>query len=305
MGSYPATAPALNADVLTISRFLNDPTLVNRRVNELASLKFISDFLLTGRHNIEGGALLYEIAGSGGLYTSRDPEIVAPGAEYPRATPTEGAVALAKASKWGQDIPITDERIKREKTRALERGLSQVATTVIRKIDTVAMTGIGAAVTKTIAASAAWTSATPSIFLDVARAAASIEEEDQGYEADTVVCSPTLFAYVRNALLPALPRESADTTLTTGELPAVNGLTFVPSNRLPAGTNALVLDRKVFGGIGYEDLPSPEYEGDPATGIETWSRRNPAANDEWLVRGRRPVVPVIQEPSAGRKITGV
>jgi hypothetical protein len=61
----------------------------------------------------------------------------------------------------------------------------------------------------------------------------------------------------------------------------------------------------VLGSLGYERIPSPEYSGDPSSGVETQSRRNPAGNDEWLVRGRRPVVPFVQEPGAGCKITGI
>src|SRR3546814_7053652 len=37
----------------------------------------------------------------------------------------------------------------------------------------------------------------------------------------------------------------------------------------------------------FRSIPSPEYEGDPANGIETWARRDPVANDQWLIRGRR------------------
>jgi hypothetical protein len=61
----------------------------------------------------------------------------------------------------------------------------------------------------------------------------------------------------------------------------------------------------MLGGIGYERIPSPEYTGDPLNGVESWSRRDPSANDQWIVRGRRPVVPVVQEPNAAFKITGV
>ena len=48
-----------------------------------------------------------------------------------------------------------------------------------------------------------------------------------------------------------------------------------------------------------------EYSGSSSTGIETWTRRDPDANDQWLIRGRRAVVPIVQEPLAAVEITGV
>jgi hypothetical protein len=60
----------------------------------------------------------------------------------------------------------------------------------------------------------------------------------------------------------------------------------------------------MLGGIAFERLESPEYAGDPSNGVESWTRRDPSANDQWLIRGRRPVVPIVQEPNAIAAITG-
>ena len=161
-----------------------------------------------------------------------------------------------------------------------------------------------AAVTKTQAASAVWTGASAKPFLDIELAAASIADEDLGYEADTVPDVPHPLrprGFGAPAVAAARDRGSV---LTSGNLPTIAGLTLAPA-KLPTGVDALVLDRRVFGYMGYERIPSPEYDGDPATGIETWARRDPDANDSWLVRGRRPVVPIIDNPNAARKITGV
>lgn len=297
---YPAPPPVLTGDSLAIHRFLQDPTAVQRRVNELAAQKFIADFLFSGRVETNGTAI-YEIGG--GLYTDRPPEAINPGGEYGRALPTTGTAAIARTTKWGQDVPVTDEKIGREKGSALEKALGQVSLTVRRQVDTVATTAAGAAVTNEVDASAPWEESAARAWYDIAKAGAQIEEEDMGYEADTVVLSPTMYAMLSYTLLPSLPREQQSNTLVTGNLPVVDGKT-ITSGRLPAGIDVLVLDRKVFGSLGYERIPSPEYQGDPALGIETWARRDPDANDSWLVRGRRPVVPLVQEPRAARAITG-
>ena len=80
---------------------------------------------------------------------------------------------------------------------------------------------------------------------------------------------------------------------------------FAGLARLPAGTDGIVLDRSVFGARAFRRIPSPEYVGSSESGIETWSRRDPVANDQWLIRGRRSMIGVIQEPRAARKLTGI
>jgi hypothetical protein len=47
--TYPPAAPTLSGDVETISRFLNSPTLVARRLRTLAEQRYIADTLLSGR----------------------------------------------------------------------------------------------------------------------------------------------------------------------------------------------------------------------------------------------------------------
>lgn len=301
--TYPPTAPTISGDVESVNRFLTSPTAVQRRVDVLAALKFLADFLFTGLVELTGGSAIYEVGGA--FYTTRDPEIINPGARYPRTTLTSGTAAIATAGKLGEEVPITDEAVGRLKGRAVENGLGQVVNTITRSVDSTFVTAATAAITKTQAATAGWSTSTQTAFLDLELAAASIDAEEQGYSADTALVDGTRYAYLLNALMPALPRESSDGAIVTGKLPMIGNLLIVPTNRLAGtGVNALVVDRKVFGSRGFERIPSPEYTGDPATGIETWVRRDPDANDQWLARGRRPIVPIVQEPNSARKITG-
>ena len=102
-GIYPST-PTLSGDSVTVERFLKSPTLVQRRVNELAAQTFLADFLFTGRE-LSNGSVIYEVGE--GVYLAGKPEVVNPGAEYPRLLPTTGAAALAVVRKRGADTPIT------------------------------------------------------------------------------------------------------------------------------------------------------------------------------------------------------
>lgn len=299
-GIYPSAPTQADIDIRTLWRFLQDPTSVGRLVNDVNANTFVSDFVFPT--TIEtNGALLYEVGD--GSYVDRDPEEIAPGAVYPRARPTDGAAAFARVPKIGEDVEITDEKLQESKRDELNRAAQQVGRKVRRGIDTPAILSAAAAVTKTVTAQADWKSSGQRAWLDIMLAVASINDEDENYEADTVLLSWTAYAWAASSLLPSLPRESSNGVVNTGRLPEVAGLSFAPA-KLPAGTDAMVLDRKVFGSRAFRRIPSPEYSGDPATGIETWAGRNPLRNDAWVIRGRRPMIAVVREPRAARRITG-
>lgn len=302
---YPPAAPTITGDTLTISRFLDNPTAVSRRLRTLAENRFISDVLLTGRYQVAGGSLLYEQSES--IFTSKAPEIVNPGAEYPRSPATPGPAAVASVSKWGQDVPVTDEHIGRYGRRAVDVALIKIVNYIVKQVDSICLAAINAAVTTTLTPAALWTAAGADPLLDLMMAKATIQQSDQGYEADTAVMSDEMYARLiaNQKIISGLGRESNGSVTITGDQLTVAGLRILATNNLPLGKNVFVLDSSMLGGIGYERIPSPEYTGDAANGVESWSRRDPAANDQWIVRGRRPVVPVVQEPGAAVKVGAV
>ena len=304
---YPPAAPTISGDTVTISRFLDSPTAVSRRLRTLAENRFISDVLLTGRYQVAGGSLLYEQAES--IYTNKAPEVVNPGAEYPRSPATPGPAAIATVSKWGQDVPVTDEHIGRYGRRAVDVALTKIVNYIVRQVDSVCLAAISAAVTQTAAATGGggWSGASADPLLDLMLARAAILSQDQGYDADTVVVSDANYARLlaNQKIIAGLGREGGNSVTITGDQLTIAGLRILATNNLPVANTAFILDSSMLGGIGYERIPSPEYTGDPQSGVESWSRRDPAANDQWIVRGRRPVVPVVQEPNAAFKITGL
>lgn len=300
---YPST-PTLSGDKVIAERFMKTPTLIQRRVDEMAAQTFLADFLFTGRE-LSNGSVVYEVAD--GIFLAGKPEVVNPGAEYSRVLPTSGAAALATVRKRGIDVPVVDEKIGRSGMNEPERAMRQLVSTVRREVDDSAVIAAATAVTQTQAAKATWTDvAGRRAWLDVELAKAKIKSHRMGYEADTVLVRSDLYPYLAESLLAALPREGSDSTLRTGTLPSLNGLTYAPAD-FPAGSgvDVMVVDRSVFGSLVFEEIPSPEYSGSSRTGIETWTRRDPDANDQWLIRGRRVVVPIVQEPLAAVELTGV
>jgi hypothetical protein len=296
----------MTGDVITISRFLGNPAAVARRLRTLAENRFISDVLLAGRYPVSAGSIQYETGES--IFTAKAPEVVNAGAEYPRSPAAPGTAAMASTSKWGQDVPVTDEHIGRYGRRAVDVAMLKIVNYLVKQVDSVCLTAIAAAVTANAAVTGIWTTpASADPLLDLMKAKAAIVALDQGYDPDTVVMTDTAYAYLvaNQKIISGLQRES-DTNITmTGNVLTIAGLRILPTNNLPVAGNAFVLDSTMLGGIAYERIPSPEYTGDPANGVESWSRRDPAANDQWIVRGRRPVVPIIQEAGAGYKITGI
>lgn len=307
--TYPPAAPTLSGDTLTISRFLNSPAAVSRRLRSLAENRFIGDVLLTGRYQAQGGSLLYETSES--IFTNKAPEVVNPGAEYPRTTASPGAALVASVSKWGQDVPITDEHIGRYGRRAVDVSLLKITNYLVKQVDALCLAVINASIsTNTQATLGIWT--TPGAadpLLDLMTAKANVIKTDQGYDPDTVVMSDQAYAYLvaNQKIIAGLQRESDTSVTRTGDVLTIAGMRILSTNNMPGGATsaAFVLDSTMLGGIGYERIPSPEYTGDPATGVESWSRRDPAANDMWIIRGRRPIVPIVQEPLAVQRITGV
>ena len=301
--TYPPVAPAISGDVLTISRFLNSPTAVARRLRTLAENRFIADVLLSGR--IEGSSILYETDES--IYTADAPEIVAPGASYPRSLAPTGTAAVANPVKWGQEVPITDEEVGRFRGDAVERNLQKIVNYLVYTIDSTALAVISTGVTNSIAATANWNAVGANPILDLLRAKAIVRAQNKGYEPTVAAVDDFAFAYIVGNLnvLATMARESGSTVSMTGDLPVLAGLTIMPTPNLPTAGTVIVADTNTLGAMGYERIPSPEYQGDPANGIETLTRRNPLGNDEWLVRGRRPVVPFLREPGAACKITGL
>jgi hypothetical protein len=302
--TYPPAAPTISGDNITISRFLNSPATVQRRLRSIGENRFIADVLLSGRYEVSGGSLLYEQSES--QYTSRAPSAVNAGAEYPRASAAPGPAALAGVTKWGQDVPITDEHVKRYGRRAVDVALQKVINYMVKQVDSVALAAIAAAVTQTQAVTAAWNNASRDILLDMMLAKAKVLAKDQGYDPDTMVTTDEGYARIvaDKAIIAGLARERDVPVTVSGDQITIAGLRILPTNNLPTGVKALVLDSTMLGGMAYERLESPEYLGDPANGVESWTRRDPDANDQWLVRGRRPVVPVVQEPDSAVSITG-
>lgn len=303
--TYPPAAPTISGDNVTISRFLQNPALIARRLRTLLEQRYIADALLTGRFQVSGGAITYETGES--IFTDRNPEAVSPGAKYPLTTLGTGTASLAKTVKWGQDALVTDEAVKRQAMDPVNRALVKLANQNVKYVDSVALAAIASAVTASAAAPAAASAMTAQQWITtVMLAKQNIVSLNQGYDPDTVVLEDIPWGYAMAAFISAglTPRESSSTALLTGEFPTILGMRWLATPNVPTAGVGLVVDSEQLGGMADEDLGGPGYVKIAGVGVETKTIRDDE-NDQTRLRARRVTVPVVVEPAAGRKITGL
>lgn len=301
-GSYPAAPPTLSGDLETISRFLQSPTQIRRRLRNYKDLRFVADQVLTQRFRSQGGAVLYEL--SEPFVTDRPVEAVAAGSVYPYANMPTGTAAIAAVQKWGQKVLLTDEEIARNvyAGASIDRSLRKTVNSIIKQVDSVAISAMQAAVTQTQAASAAWSAASPKILLDALNAKAVIYGLNLGYNPDTILLSDTKYALFMadQVITNAWRRETTDNPIYTGSVQTVAGLNIVVSPNV--GPDPYVLDSTQLGGMADEMDGAPGYAIDELA-VQVKSIRL-ELQDAWDLQGRRKTVPVVQEPGAAVKITG-
>ena len=303
---YPAPAPSLSGDIETISRFLNSPTQLNRRLRTLAEQRYIADALLSQRFQVQGGAVVYETGES--IFANDNPAAVSPGSEYALTSLSSGAASVASTVKWGQAALVTDESISRNNFQPVNRALTKLVNSNVKFVDSIALSAINTAVTQSTAAAATWATGTTtaqSILNDVAQAKANILALNQGYMPDTVVLDDLHWASAFAKFVSAglLPREDNNNNpLITGGFPVIDGMRWLSSPNISSASTVMVLDSTMLGGMADEDLGGPGYQGEGALGVQGKSIREDD-KDQWRLQMRRVTVPIIQEPAAAWKIT--
>ena len=300
-------APTLSGDLLTISRFLSNPTMLQRRLRTFQDLRFVSDQILTQRFRSTGGAVLYEMSES--QLTDRTVEAVSAGSSYPFANLPTGTAALAAIAKWGQKVRLTDEEITRNAYggAAVDRALGKVINGIIKQVDTITMSAAASAITANAAAVASWKTspATAKPLTDLLLAKAAIVGLNLGYNPDTVVLSDEAYVYLmtNDAVAQLRQRETTTNPVYSGQIENIAGLKIIVTPNLPVATTAIVLDSTQLGGM------ADEMDGAPGYAVADLAVQTKAIRlddrDAWDLQARRKTVPVVQEPGAGYRITGV
>lgn len=303
-GTYPAAPPTISGDTITISRFLQDPAALRRRLRNFQDLRFVSDQILTGRYRSQGGAVLFEQTEP--FVTDRTVRSVSAGSEYPFANLPTGTAAIAAIAKWGQKVRLTDEEIARNMYAgaAVDRTLQKVINSIISQVDSITMSAIGAALANT-ATAGIWTGGTPKVLNDILGAKSTIVGRNLGYMPDTIAVSDAAYtAMMLDTVISNLwRRETTENPVYTGKVQSIAGMTIVVTPNMVPTTSMYVLDSTQLGGMADEIDGAPGYAVSDL-GVEVQAIRLPN-NDAWDLQGRRKTVPIIQETGAGQEITGV
>ncbi|MBJ8342782.1 hypothetical protein JGU71_28220 [Antrihabitans sp. YC3-6] len=306
MVANPPAAPTYADPNLTASRYLQNPQWVARDLNTLMQQRYVGGELLRGREETTGGAVGYETVE--GIFADSTPEIVAPGGEYTISPVGDGPGGLAKVVKSGLDTLVFDEAIKRRNMDPVDKGLLKLVNTEGRAIDQAVVSLIATSVTNTAAAATAWTAASPSVLRDILKAKAAIRGLNLGYEPNALLVDDNAWAYLASdpVIAAAMAREDKSNPIYSGRYEVIAGLEIMVTNaaNLPGGvgTNAWVLDTRQLGFIATEDLAGGYQQ---ATDLVQSKVMRVDNNDSWRLRVRANFAPVVTDPGAGFRISGV
>lgn len=305
MTIYTPPAPSVDGQMISVSHLVNSPILVQRTLRALVNLRLQGGLLLTGRVDMTGsGSAIFEVGES--IFATDDAELVDDLQEYPLTDDGNADLAVVSAGKYGLATEIPDALIARNRMDVVMRKMTKIANRIVVGFDGRCLSAIGSAVTQTQDAAASWSAAGADPFLDAMLAGAVVDGLDEGFAIDTLVAKPVPFARLvaQAKIMNALPRESGNVVLT-GRMVQIAGYTIRVSNRLPAGVDVLALDSTALGSIAFE-RQGGGYQGDAADpqGVESKVIRL-EQNDGVRIQVRKVAEPVVVEPGAAVKLTGV
>ena len=292
----PLLAPTVTGTAITVDVLLNAPTRVTRIVNDLVMSNFFLDKVFSVGGDVQGGAVIYDQPEYLDVYTDRDIEQVAPGAEFPILGGRRIAPLVAQVQKFGGKFPITYEARRRNNMAVMTNQMRRVSNTIVRKMNQRAIAELNAVVAATgrTASSISWSAALTISTLNAtpatrpartfAQAMLEAEMNEAGYRYDTVIVHPNEAETLRSVYGDTLDAMLSDQ--------GINDMIVTP--RAIAGT-ALIL---AGGGVGEMRLEEPlrtdiEQEGAPEM-REQW----------WVQSAVNPVV-YVTDPYAVIQMTGI
>jgi hypothetical protein len=291
--AHPFGPPVVSGTTITVETMLQQPTRITRMIMDMTLQRFIADRVFASGGGVQGGAVIYDTVQANELYTNRDVERVAPGAEFPILTSDRRVPNVAEVEKWGGKVWISDEARDRNDAAALINQVRQVGNTVVRKINARTIQTLEASITSSgqTATGRNWSTAIPygatptapqqMPVRDFAMAALAAEEDELGVRYDLWLLNPQdytnlIILYGADGLNDLL--DSLD-------------LDIYVSNRVTPGT-AYALQEK---GVGQMRIEKP-------LGTETW--REPNRERTWIQTSVRPLF-FADNPFAVLKFTGL
>lgn len=293
---FPPAFPTVAGVRITVDAFLQNPARVQKVIADLTGQRFIADRIFSPGPLATGGAVIFDQVMANELFTGRDVQAIAPGSEFPILNQLEAAPLVARTVKWGGAARFSYEQIDRDRRDVVNRGLTQIRNTIVRKVDSVAVGVLRAAPINQQVAAATWDNSVAAIVKDVQTAKTAVDKLDMGYEITDVLISPetALNMITNDKLLSLLPRENfgaQPNPIESGELRGVMGLTWYATNRVADG-EAFFISGRQAGSISDE---KPLY----SRVVDEQDR------ESRLVMAARLVVPYVTDPLSVVRLTGI
>lgn len=293
--TYPLGAPTLSNNRVTVDLALKQPTRVTRRIADLTLQKFIVTRIFGQGGAVSGGAVIYDQATLNELYLDRDVQRVAPGDEFPIVGGSRTVPKVALVEKWGGKFETTDEARDRNDVAFFNNQVTQLANTIVRKVNQRAVAELEAAISAlggagtfvghnwgtVVTGGSSQTNNSGWPGADFAAAQLAADTDELGVEYDVWITNPKQLANLR---------------ITYGDklqamLDSFGIREVYASNRVANGTAYAVAS----GQVG-------EMRVEKGLSTETW--REPKTESTWLQSSVRPVM-YVTNPYSVKKITGL
>lgn len=276
---------------LTVSQLIKSPSLVPKRIVQMAGQGFMVDQLLRQGPPIPGGSLIF--SESEPLYADEGPMNVEEFGEIPLTTTSTGEMRVAKSVKKALGFRISQESIDRNNFDKVQQDMIKLKNSFAKTYEDVFLTSLLAAL-PTLATTNAngWVDVNASaagtgIFADLAHVVYNIKNADADtsngtgeqkfhFSPDTIVLNDLVVSklLLNPDITKVLQVGNAATMqpLVTGDATELFfkafGLRVVRSWRL-SPDKAIILQSKVVGGVSDERVlgATPLYEHRPT---ETW-----------------------------------
>jgi len=283
--AHPLGPPTVSGTTITVDTMLKQPSRITRMIMDMTLQRFVADRIFSSGGGVTGGAVVFDSVEANDLYTSRDVERVAPGAEFPIITSARRVPGVAEVEKWGGKVWIADEAKDRNDATLFTNQLRQLSNTIVRKINARAIQVLEAMFTanpsRVVVSKSqpvgGWDAVTPYggtpsapgtwPAADFAMAAEIAETDELGIRFDLWILNPGNYT----DLLLLYGGDGIQELLTT------LGLEIYVTNRVPLNTAYVVAQ----GQVGQMRTEQP-------LGTETW--REPNRQRTWVQSSVRPLM---------------
>lgn len=314
---FPAPAPTVSGQAITVDRLLRQPLEIARDLSDLTLKQYFAEALFNEGAPAPAGAVIYDEISGNLVFPDRDVARKTPGGQFPVIVTSRPEPTTANAEEYGGKFYMTYPAIRRNAMGDMDRNERLLGNAVVRKFNDVAIGILNAAVDAVEAAEtgageitgADWGTSGTDIFANLMATQAVADTHELGIVLDTVIVNPqqATEALVNKDFRELFTAETREQLVQGADLGTVTpaGMRILKSARQPAGT-ALVLQRGVIGNRHVEPPGANTGDNiavdDNGMAVQTWD--DPENTRRW-VQGWKSEVLYVNFPYAVKRLVGI